>query len=129
VPKEAAKGGYGLFSSVKAELSPKKTMPLPPFENPQHPVRRIVCLSNRGEAATPFLRLFLQLLSVGTPTKMEGTCHNRLSLRRWKRGMCFFLRIRGSLHTSFRRTRFFFRSDSPASGFGSNEAGPSRSKT
>jgi hypothetical protein len=37
VPKEAAKGGYGLFSSVKAELSPKKTMPLPPFENPQHP--------------------------------------------------------------------------------------------
>jgi hypothetical protein len=35
--KEAAKGGYGLFSSSKAELSPKKTMPLPPFENPQHP--------------------------------------------------------------------------------------------
>jgi hypothetical protein len=38
VPKEAAKGGYGLFSSSKAELSPKKTMPLPPFETPNTPL-------------------------------------------------------------------------------------------
>ena len=108
--RKHAKGVRGCFST-KAELSSKKTMPLPPFENPQHPILGAACLKHRGGVTTPCLRLFLQLLFVGTPTERDGTrsqpfvCsalgERRLSahLPRW---------------TVPEQCRLFLRSDSPA---------------
>jgi len=120
-PKKTAKGVRGgLFRQGQA--LPKRHMPLPPFDTPNTPFGGTVHFVNGGGVTTPCLRLFLQLLFVGTPTKRNRarsqpfvfsesekesypSVHpprrlvaglNRLSVRCWERGL------------------FPFRNDSPA---------------
>ncbi len=69
VPKKTRQGVRGgLFRQGQALT--KRHMPLPLGSPTPH--WGAVCFLNRGGVATPFLQGFLQLLSVGTPTEMDG---------------------------------------------------------
>ena len=70
--KKGAKGDYGLVTRSKAKLSTSLHKPLSPLESPNTPLGESFALLTEGEFHAAFLRWFLQLLFVGTPTEIVG---------------------------------------------------------
>ena len=82
------------------------------MESPFTPLLgKLDCFMDRGEVTTSFLRGILQLLSVGTPTKIDGG--------RLQSFICSGLEEGGGS---------FFVVTVPRPSFVSNEAGPNRPK-
>ena len=86
-------GGLGteIFEKSKAFfqrfLSPSPLVP-------PHPKGRGRTPHNRGDVTSPFLQASLQLLSVGTPTEMDGTSRNG----------CWCVRVQNAISVPFRST-------------------------